>query len=81
LIIPGYDQVLLAPVAAIALGHYVPQWLGTAGARPAVAVAGGLVVCVLALTLIGPSRERWMLTGTYRLLPGDFGVRNQNHLV
>ena len=69
-IIPGYDQIFIAPILALfvaVVGWYVPVWTGVAR----------LYVTPAAVTLawwtlfgMGPSLQTWRLTGNHRIGPG-----------
>jgi hypothetical protein len=69
-IIPGYDQVLVAPVLAIlsfAAARFLPVWSGMPeyfGPPIAVTAVWWSLVCV------GPGLEAWRLTGNHRIVKG-----------
>ncbi len=74
-IVPGYDQVFLAPlctamVGFLALDRFRPPGLVDDVFLP-IALA---VACLVALTT-GPSLARWRLTGRHRITPG-FATKN-----
>ncbi len=69
-IIPGYDQVFVAPLLALVVAvaaWFVPLWTGVPR----------LIVNPIALTVtwwilfgMGPSLQTWRLTGNHRITPG-----------
>ena len=80
-IIPGYDQIWVAPIAipAVAaslglLGHYGLQ------IPPAILIPGVAVIAVWIDIWIGPSPEKWKLTAPVRIVHGPLGKRNYDQL-
>lgn len=68
LIIPGYDQVLVAPLLILATGVLLPGMLIDLGA-PLPFVAAAVAPLLVVLTFgMGPTLEQWRLTGAYRLI-------------
>ncbi|NQT12930.1 MAG: hypothetical protein HQ582_09280 [Planctomycetes bacterium] len=68
-IIPGYDQVLVAPLSSLGVGAATIA-VCMLGLPPEVAIPIALS-CVLLITLnMGPSVKRWRLTGNHRIAPG-----------
>jgi hypothetical protein len=68
LIIPGYDQALVAPLLILATGGVLPGTLIDLDA-PLPLVAAAVAPLLVVLTFgAGPTLERWRLTGAYRLL-------------
>jgi hypothetical protein len=74
-IIPGYDQVFLAPLCVVVAGSAVPLALEYLQIPPSVNVGLSLSLALLALCAVGPSFEEWLLTGRHRLVPG---ITNRN---
>jgi hypothetical protein len=70
LIIPGYDEVFLAPVAVGLIGVLLPAVCAVHGLEPEMGVPLSLSVAMLAGFCIGPSLLNWHLTGLHRLVPG-----------
>jgi hypothetical protein len=72
-IIPSYDQVFVAPIAAvfaITVGPWMLNRLGLAwDASASIALAAALI----ALFLGGPDRRRWQLTAKHRVVPAITG--------
>jgi len=67
-IIPGFDRVLVAPLAALALGYFLPRWLvAWAVPLPVVAMLSTFAIAMITLG-VGPSLSDWHLTGKHRLL-------------
>jgi hypothetical protein len=67
LIIPAFDKVFVAPVAAFALGLAVPFLLRDAGVGATSAEAIAITVVMFAILSIGPSLREWRLTGGQRI--------------
>ena len=70
-IIPGYDQVFIAPlctalIGLLALDRFRPPGLAEELALP-IAISAALLVTLTA----GPDLERWQLTGNHRLTPSS----------
>ena len=68
-IVPSYDQVFLAPIAALFAITTVPWMLHQVGLAwdAAASIALGLAEC--ALYLGGPDLRRWQLTASHRIVP------------
>jgi hypothetical protein len=69
LIIPGYDQVVLAPFAVLAVGiaaWYVPLWLEF---NPIFATPIALAMMWWIIWGMPPSLRQWRLTGNHRIVP------------
>lgn len=69
LVIPGYDVVFVAPLAAVVAVFAVPHGFATAGFAPYVGIAVGAGLAVGILATAGPDRARWQLTAPCRLVP------------
>jgi len=69
-IIPGYDQVIVAPVCAVLVAYFLPGWLHEIGLPLEFLVPLTVTLCALILINVGPSVERWQLTGNHRVVPG-----------
>lgn len=76
-VIPGYDRVFLAPLAATVAAVVFPLLLGWYGIPLLWRYPLALVVVVLALRNVGPELSDWHLTGEHRLTPGMFVSRDQ----
>ena len=68
-IIPGYDQMLAAPVCALIVGVLLPFLLDYWGAPPEYFFPLSLTVVLLIVLEMGPSLNRWQLTGNHRIVP------------
>ncbi len=69
-IIPGYDQVIVAPLGAALVAYFLPRWLHEIGSPVEFLVPLTMTVCALILINVGPSVDRWQLTGNHRVVPG-----------
>ena len=69
-IIPGYDKVFVAPLAAVVIGSLLPGIAAAHGLEEVFAVPPALSLALLAGLSIGPSLLDWRLTGQHRLVPG-----------
>ena len=70
LIIPGYDQVLVAPLLAVlafVAAHYLPLWTGL---PELIALPMGVTAVCWILLGMGPSLNDWRLTGNHRIVKG-----------
>lgn len=67
LIIPGYDRVLIAPIAAILTTIACAVATNQFHFPYIIAAPVTTMAVLLILTLSGPSLKRWRLTGSYRL--------------
>lgn len=76
-VIPRYDRVFLAPLAATVVAVVLPLLLGWYGIPLLWRYPLALVVVVLALRNVGPELSDWHLTGEHRLTPGMFVSRDQ----
>ena len=68
LIIPGYDYVLLAPLAAAVLAPALSALLHRAGASPAAAFGLSAAAVLIVLLLARPTLSEWKLTGHHRMV-------------
>lgn len=69
LILPGYDQVFLTPLAAAAGGMVAYELARRSGAWYPEAEAGGVALVWCVLFAGGPTLQHWMLTGQHYLRP------------
>jgi hypothetical protein len=69
-IIPGYDKVFVAPLAAVLIGSLLPGVAAAHGLEPEFAMPPALSLALLAGLSLGPSLLNWRLTGQHRLVPG-----------
>jgi hypothetical protein len=76
-IIPGYDQVFIAPALALSVLAFLPPTLAALHMGLGICNGATVTVAVLITCTLGPSRRRWILTGSHRISPGNFGVRPQ----
>ena len=67
LIIPGYDKVLVGPIAAVAVAWALPRVMVTLGTPAAVFVGAAISVALAIVFGMGPSLRDWHLTGEHRL--------------
>ena len=68
-IIPGYDQIFVAPLAIAIIGILAVDRFRPPFLTDEVALAGGLALAMLVCTTAGPDLARWRLTGHHRLVP------------
>lgn len=68
LLIPGYDKVFLAPIAALATSAVLPRVLLTLSAPPSLTTFISVFAVVVAAMGIGPTLATWSLTGEYRMV-------------
>ncbi len=76
-IVPGYDKVFLAPVAAGLVAVVSVPWLLSMGLPRGVVAPGALTLALLALSLPGPRLRSWRLTGHHRITPAFTKAGNQ----
>jgi hypothetical protein len=69
-IIPGYDQVLVAPLCVLVVGGILPILMLWTALPGELSLAISVAALVLVYRGIGPSWPRWLLTGNHRLVPG-----------
>jgi hypothetical protein len=69
IIIPGYDQVFIAPLLMIAIAYFLPRFCLP---YMPVSVVGAITVAgVIGVGLnLGPTFRRWQLTGHHRIFAG-----------
>jgi hypothetical protein len=70
-IIPGYDQVYVAPVLAVVVGASVASVTLQQGLNPAITLPIGVVVVLFICLGLGPSLRAWRLTGNHRITEGS----------
>lgn len=73
-IVWSYDQVVIAPIAALFAVTSGPWMLNRAGLPWDAASSIALAVALLALVLGGPDRTRWQLTARTRVVPAINGT-------
>jgi hypothetical protein len=74
-IIPGHDQVYIAPLATPLIG-LACVWLPvTLGVSPLVATPATVATVLWLNLVLGPSLRDWHLTGNHRLAPEAFNPR------
>jgi hypothetical protein len=79
-IIPGHDQVFLAPMAIVVVaGCGEVLVLQFPAFVPYIAPAGVTLIFLCAFNL-GPSLKRWRLTGNHRLVPASLMARQQSEV-
>ena len=74
LIIPGYDQVFVAPLLAtlvILAARWAPGWIEV---YPIVAHPVGMVIAWWLLFGMGPDLHAWRLTGNHRIVKGLMNI-------
>jgi len=67
-IIPGYDQVFLAPIATMILGIALPRTLISFSVEPDIAFPLALSFSWMAAMIIGPGLQEWRLVGKNRMV-------------
>jgi hypothetical protein len=72
-IIPGYDVVFIAPACILLIGRLLPAGLLAAGLSLNLSYSLTLSALLLAANCLGPSLDRWRLTGNHRIVPAEFG--------
>lgn len=78
LIIPGYDRILVAPLCMLVVGIISPIALHAVGVSDVVAFTISISLVLLIAMNMGPSYERWRLTGHYRM---TFQYNNKQEFV
>jgi hypothetical protein len=68
-IVPGYDQVFVAPLAAVLVAILAPYFLWRIGLPHEIALPAVLTVVLWIVLGTGPSLQRWRLTGSHRIVP------------
>ena len=68
-IIPGYDQVFVAPLCVLLIGP-VALMSCLVGLPPMVVLPVGVSLMLLVSLSMGPTEKRWRLTGNHRIAPG-----------
>jgi hypothetical protein len=69
-IVPGYDQVFVAPIVCILIGvaaYHAPGWTDW---PPLLVTPVAVTLTWWALFGMGPSLRTWRLTGNHRIVPG-----------
>lgn len=69
LVIPGYDQVFLAPAAVALTGIFGPMVLKSLGVPGTLALEMSFALSIFAAVTFPPSVERWHYTGQHRIAP------------
>jgi len=69
LIIPGFDRVFIAPVAAVIIGAMIPLALAAMGVDRHVSLPLAIGAVLWVLLSWGPPLAEWRLTGHHRLIP------------
>jgi hypothetical protein len=67
LIIPRYDQVLVAPLASVLLGLTLPPLLGLLGVQKSISIPIAVGVVLAIAISCGPTLSTWRLTGWHRI--------------
>jgi hypothetical protein len=68
LVVPGYDHVLIAPLAAAAIGIAIPFSCWTAGWKYPVVLAATTLLVMCIILNAGPTISQWQLTGHHRIV-------------
>jgi hypothetical protein len=68
LLIPGYDQVFVAPLLALIVAIWLPKILIDQGFGFVEARAVSLVWVYFIILILGPSLKTWRLTGNHRIM-------------
>jgi len=77
IIIPRYDVIFAAPLAALIAGFGLMTWMLNHGFGDGPTCACGVTAVLLILLNVGPSVCKWRLTGAYRSAPRFF-TKSQN---
>jgi len=77
LIIPRYDQMVVAPLAAVLAAWFCPQVFGLIGLNAKLAAALGGFCVLMILLKMGPSFRDFELTGAYRMPRASSRLVNQ----
>lgn len=80
-IIPGYDQVLIAPLLIAVAGWLVPFELARLGLPHDAAFPIGLSLSLLIAALAGPNLQTWRLTGNHRIGPRAVTMSSKGEIV
>jgi hypothetical protein len=67
-IIPGYDQVFVAPLLALIAGSWLPKVLINRGFGFVEANTISLIWVYFLILILGPSLKTWRLTGNHRIM-------------
>jgi hypothetical protein len=76
-IIPGYDQVFLAPIAILAVVGCGQQLVAEFPGFVPLIVPATIAMMLLCAFNLGPSLKRWRLTGNHRLSPAFLMAKKQ----
>jgi hypothetical protein len=68
-VIPGYDQIFVAPLLTVLVWAALPPLLVSCGLSWDAANAAGMTAAVLAVLTVGPSLRSWVLTGEHAIWP------------
>jgi len=71
LIIPGYDQVFVAPLLIILAGSAFESFSPLLGFNPLFSYSGAIAVVLFISLGVGPSLYVWRLTGHHRITEGS----------
>jgi hypothetical protein len=82
LLIPGYDQVFVAPFLAALIGAAMVGVTSCSGLQPLIFTSLGIALSVWILLGVGPGLDAWRLTGNHRIVPlllnlGSDGIKRQ----
>jgi hypothetical protein len=77
LIIPGYDYVLIAPLAATMIGGGLPAACWILGYQSPLALAIAVLSVMSILLNAGPTLSHWQLTGHHRIISKQQRPRRQ----
>ena len=69
-IVPGYDQVFVAPIGILLTGIIAPLGLRSIGLAPDIAIPISLSLVLVVTLNVGPTLRGWQLTGSHRVVPG-----------
>jgi hypothetical protein len=76
-IVPGYDQVFVAPVCVAIVAYYGPHALMMMGVPVLYAVPLLLALALWMCLTMPPSLEQWRLTGNHRITPAMQAQQNE----
>jgi hypothetical protein len=75
-IVPGYDQVFVAPLLAAAAGLAVPEALALLGVPLTIGVPVAVCLVLVVSFNLGPSLQEWQLTGAQRIVAALSGSQD-----
>ena len=80
LIIPGYDQVFVAPILCLAISLLLPPLLDSLGLPLELIVGFTLLLGLWILLRVGPTLADWQHTGHHRMVAGNANKKTHTKL-